>query len=86
MEQTNDKNEQIIKDLAEIKRLISTMGVTNKWINKELACSFFDYGNTQISTLLKDGKLVCSRIGRRTFISIKSLENFLENNIQKPEQ
>jgi hypothetical protein len=80
MEEINKKIEQIITEQNEIKILISKTNVSKNWINKETACAFLGYENSQFSTLIKERKLEYSRIGRRIFISIKSLEKLLDSN------
>ncbi len=43
---------------------------------------FFDYGDTKIAELFKQGGLVVSEIGNRKFIKKESLMKFLEKNIK----
>jgi hypothetical protein len=54
-----------------------------EWIAYEDCKEFFGYGSTQMASLVKSGGLVVTQVGRRKFISRKSLLSFLEKHIVK---
>jgi len=60
----------------EFKKL-KTIGT---WANRTEVMEFFNYKPTQMHQFMKDFKdvLIVSRIGRRCFIEIKSLERVLD--------
>ena len=56
-----------------------SVSATNKWLTYQEVQQMFDYGTTQMSTLLR--KLVVSKVGKRKFILRESLERLLELHI-----
>ena len=81
--ENNEINEKVIalgEAIAELKQLITTEVVSDEWINKELVAGFMGYKSSQMATILKTGQLEYSKVGRRTFISRKSLSEFLNKN------
>lgn len=44
---------------------------------------FFDYGDTKIAELFKQGELQVSEVGIRKFIKKESVLKFLEKNLKK---
>jgi hypothetical protein len=77
------KLDSLVKANAELKILITSQSVNEDWINQEHVCSFMGYGYSQMSNILKKGDLEYVKIGRRTFISRKSLKDYLNNNYQR---
>jgi len=55
------------------------VSATQKWLTYQEVQQMFDYGATQMSTLLR--KLVVSKVGKRKFVLRESLENLLEQHI-----
>jgi hypothetical protein len=53
------------------------------WLPKKTVMRFFDYGDSQMRALELSKKLEVTKVGRRKFYSIKSIEDFMVNNMQK---
>lgn len=53
----------------------------SEWLPLEKCQEFFNYGSTQMASLIKSEHLVVSQVGRRKFISRQSLLAFLKSNI-----
>src|SRR5438128_4642821 len=93
-QETGDLSAKPIQQETERTKLIyelKTLILQNKelpsicpdWIPKAIVQKYLDYQDTQISTLILNKDLVSTKIGRRIFISRKSLITLLEKNIQK---
>ena len=54
--------------------------INEKWMSYAELKSIFNYGPTQMASLLK--KLIVSKIGKRKFILRDSVDKLLDNNIQ----
>ncbi len=82
MEQ-NEILSKILSELAELKGRLSNhnslTSATDKWIPLKVVKDFLNYGPTQMASLLKEGSLIASSIGKRKFILRKSLEDFLDS-------
>lgn len=78
---------RISKELIKLNnRLIKiskrTNPISKDWIPWSEVMEFFDYADTQMSTLAKEADFKVCRIGNRKFIHRDSIITFLENNIQ----
>ncbi len=67
-----------LKSRIEEQELLIGIG---DWINRSQLMKFLKYGDTQMRELENSGHLTISQVGRRKFISKKSLYKFLENHI-----
>ncbi len=65
------KNESL-KDLPELVK---------GWIPRSAVMKYLNYGNTQISHFIKKYEIVTITMGKRIFISQKSLSDTFEKNI-----
>ena len=52
------------------------------WLPKHFIKRFFDYGDTRLRALEKEGLIKVSKIGDRKFYCSKSIIKLIENNIQ----
>jgi hypothetical protein len=52
------------------------------WIPRSVVMKYLNYGNTQISQFIKKHDIATINIGKRIFISIKSLSDAFEKNLQ----
>ena len=85
--------EEIRSEMAEFKELASELKKQfseaesaryfENWIPRQKLMEFFDYGDTQIAALFKQGELQISEVGIRKFIKKESVVNFLEKNLKK---
>lgn len=77
---------RILQELADLKKLITKPSpvstISDKWASVSEVMKFFGYGQTQLASLLKNDDLIVSKIGKRKFVLRKSLEDFIEKNIQ----
>ncbi|MBS1586060.1 MAG: hypothetical protein JSS82_11010 [Bacteroidetes bacterium] len=64
-----------------LQETLDTQKGITEWIPLDDCKHFFGYGATQMSSLIKNESLVVSQIGRRKFISRKSLLGLLQRNI-----
>lgn len=67
-----------LKSSIEEQELLIGIG---DWVNRSQLMKFMQYGDTQMRELENSGHLTISQVGRRKFISKKSLYKFLENHI-----
>jgi hypothetical protein len=81
--ETIQKINDLTKLLEELKQLITAQTLSEEWVNKDVVCSFMGYGYSQMSNILKRGDLEYVKIGRRSFISRKSLNDFLNKSYEK---
>jgi len=56
--------------------------IIGDWVSFKSLKRFFDYSDSQIKRLVKKENLICTRIGNRKFISIKSVLALLYQKIQ----
>lgn len=85
--------EEIRSEIAEFKALVEELKKQNSeaesatyfenWIPRQKLMEFFDYGDTQIAALFKQGGLHVSEVGNRKFIKKESVIKFLEKNLKK---
>ena len=70
-------------DMASIKKTVEEQEISrnfDNWIPRDKLKSFLNYEDTQLSALLKSGKLKISQIGNRKFIKRDSILKLLEEN------
>ena len=65
--------------LFNMEQKLAPMG---DWLPKKDLLRYFDYSDNQLRQLEKNHSIIVSKIGRRKFYSVKSIIDFLENNIQ----
>jgi hypothetical protein len=85
--------EEIRSEMAEFKELASELKKQfseaesaryfENWIPRQKLMEFFDYGDTQIAALFKQGELQISEVGIRKFIKKESVVKFLEKHLKK---
>lgn len=83
MQEENDEIKKILAELASIKRKLEeyeTSRYFENWIPRKKLMEFFDYGDTKIAALFKQGGLVVSEIGNRKFVRKDSVIKLLESN------
>jgi hypothetical protein len=77
----------VFQELQELKSLIKQgnnspmTAVTENWMPRDQLMKFLGYESTQMAAFLKSGKVVVSKIGKRVFISRKSIEKLLESSV-----
>jgi hypothetical protein len=70
------------KSFEELKN--STL-IIGGWLPRKMVMDFMEYESTQMAAFEKTPELVVSQIGKRKFITLKSLTEVLEKNIiQQP--
>lgn len=83
--ETHEQLLAIQKELADLKKLIQSLPLENPlskdWISRTQLQLFLDYRDTQMTKFLKSENLIVSTIGKRKFITRKSIDKFLEKNI-----
>lgn len=85
--------EKIRSEMAEFKELVlelkkqfseaESARYFDNWIPRQKLMEFFDYGDTKIAELFKQGELQVSEVGIRKFIKKESVLKFLEKNLKK---
>ena len=73
-------------ELNNLKRKLEeyeTSRYFDNWIPRQKLMEFFDYGDTKIAELFKQGDLQVSEVGIRKFIKKESVLKFLEKNLKK---
>lgn len=82
--QTPDMNAWLLRELGDVKKLLAELKenpeITTAWLPRARVMAFFDYGDTQMASLEKSGRLVVSKVGNRKFIHRDSLLKLLEDN------
>ena len=81
MDEIKKQIEELLAGQKQIQALLTQQTISEKYVNKEAACAFLNYGSSQLHKLLKAGKIEYSKIGRRVFISKDSLNQFLQKSI-----
>ncbi len=76
--------ENILKEIQKDLRFLKTKALENSavggYINKTAFKNFFEYGDTRTAEILNSGELVISEVGRRTFIQVSSVLEYLEKH------
>ena len=84
-QELSNKLEKISSELAQVKKQLTeseNARYFDNWIPRKKLMEFFDYGDTQIAAMFKQGGLVISEIGNRKFIKKESVIKLLENNVR----
>lgn len=80
-------NAWLAKELSDVKLLLQEIkqspGITTEWIPRSQVMEFFDYGDTQMASLEKSGRLVVAKVGNRKFIHRESLLKLLTESVQE---
>lgn len=71
---------EIQKDLQFLKAKALEKSAVAGYINKAAFKQFFEYGDTRTAEILSSGELVTSEVGRRTFIQVSSILEYLEKH------
>lgn len=77
--------QKISSGLSELKDRLNEYENTrlfDEWIPRKKLMEFLDYGDTQMASLFKSGKLKIAEIGNRKFIHKASVIALLEKNIR----
>ena len=82
MENLIIKIDQLLESQNELKSLLHQQTISAEFLSKETVLGYLNYGSSQLAKLLKSGELKHSKIGRRTFIEKKSLEDFIRKNVK----
>lgn len=85
MEQILSELYKISIELKELKEKIEAYEAEKnfeEWIPRKKLMTFLDYGDTQMSALLKSGDLRVAEIGNRKFIKKLSILSLLEKNVK----
>jgi hypothetical protein len=80
-----NKLQEISAELVQVKKQLAeseNARYFDNWIPRKKLMEFFDYGDTQIASMFKQGGLVVSEIGNRKFIKKDSVIKLLEKNIK----
>jgi hypothetical protein len=80
-----DNNEQLEKIIQSQKLILDILHQKQsalEYINRNVACSYLNYGTSKLNKLLKTGAIKYSRVGRRLFIESKSLNEFIQKSSQ----
>ncbi|MBS1586715.1 MAG: hypothetical protein JSS82_14360 [Bacteroidetes bacterium] len=77
----NELSEKIDVIIYLLQQSLDAQKAVVEWIGYDECKEFFDYGSTQMASLIKTERLVVAQIGRRKFISRKSLLSLLERNV-----
>ena len=85
MEHTDVKESvltEILKELEEIKSMLRVNQIkeTAKWIDEVTTQSLLAVGTTTLWKLRSDGLIKYSKVGRKTFYLLESIEKFLKSN------
>lgn len=84
-QELSNKLEQVLSELARVQKHLTELENAryfDNWIPRKKLMDFFDYGDTQIAAMFKQGGLVISEIGNRKFIKKESVIKLLENNVR----
>ena len=77
----------LAKELSDVKHLLQEMKqnpeITTAWLPRARVMAFFDYGDTQMASLEKSGRLVVAKVGNRKFIHRDSLLKLLESSTKE---
>lgn len=85
MQKLTNEIKKLSAEIDNLKRKLEeyeTSRYFENWIPRKKLMEFFDYGDTKIAALFKQGGLVVSKIGNRKFIKKDSVLKFLEKNIK----
>ncbi len=82
MENLIIKIDQLLASQNELKSLLQQQTISSEFLSKETVLGFMDYGSSQLSKIINSGELKHSKIGRRTFIEKKSLEDLIRKNVK----
>ncbi len=84
-----EQNEHLQKILDEIQELKTALQqparprISDDWVSRDDAKEFFKYGETQITQLEKNPLIITAKVGKRIFISKKSIVNLIESKVVK---
>ncbi len=85
IEKDNVSLDLIAKDIAIIKQKLESFETLNpisaEWLPQKKVMQFLNYGATQMIAFEKKSGLIVSKIGKRKFVNVKSLNNIFEKNI-----
>lgn len=77
----------LFQELNDVKKLLQDIHenpeITTTWLPRARVMAFFDYGDTQMASLEKSGRLVVAKVGNRKFIHRDSLLKLLENSAKE---
>ncbi len=75
----------LLTEVRELKKQIESLNdfpeVVKGWIPRSVVMKYLNYGNTQISHFIKKYEIVTTTMGKRIFISQKSLSEAFEKNM-----
>ena len=81
-----DQQVELIQLLNDVKQLFlqrwNEISICAEWIPKSQVQKYFGYADTQFSSLVLQGDLITTKIGRRVFVSKESIKALLERNAQ----
>lgn len=80
MENHNVLLMKILHELEFLKTKTLENSTIGGWVNKTTFKKFLDYGDTATAEILNSGELTVSEVGRRRFIQISSLIEYLEKH------
>lgn len=76
---------EVKKELTDFKKQLTETECARyfeDWIPRKKLMEFFDYGDTKIAAIFKQGGLVVSEIGNRKFVKKESVMKLLEKNVK----
>jgi hypothetical protein len=84
----NPQTDQLFQVLYELRKLKNelielktSLPVAPEWIPRSQVMSFFQYGDTQMGAIEKNGALVVAKVGNRKFFHRDSVIKLIERNI-----